>query len=113
MSRKPNRPRCVGDTWQIVPPATCFQVTWAHLTIGVLAGLQTLAFSQKVQIPAMFVDSNSALVTWFPTFVVNLLWLSASCASFPFVTLLSPGVKVVFDRTNLILRSETTSVIVA
>lgn len=102
---------------QIVPPATCFQVTWAHLTIGVLAGLQTLAFSQKVQIPAMFVDSNSALVTWFPTFVVNLRWLSASCesscASFPFVTLLNPGVKVVFDRTNLILRSEATSAIVA
>lgn len=43
---------------------TILEVTWAHLTIGVLAGLQTLAFSQKVQIPAMFVDSNSALA-WF------------------------------------------------
>eukprot|EP00435_Cladocopium_sp_Y103_P042939 s2396_g12.t1 len=43
---------------------TILEVTWAHLTIGVLAGLQTLAFSQKVLIPAMFVDSNSALA-WF------------------------------------------------
>lgn len=43
---------------------TILEVTWAHLTIGVLAGLQTLAFSQKVQIPAMFVNSNSALA-WF------------------------------------------------
>ena len=41
-----------------------FEVTWAHLTIGILAGCQSLAMAQKVQIPAMFVDSNSALAAW-------------------------------------------------
>ncbi|CAK9111822.1 unnamed protein product [Durusdinium trenchii] len=40
------------------------EVIWPHLAIGVLAAMQTLAFSQKVQIPAMFVNSNSAFA-WF------------------------------------------------
>eukprot|EP00434_Breviolum_minutum_P042634 symbB.v1.2.037960.t1/scaffold5758.1/size23924/2 len=43
---------------------TVLEATWAHLTIGILAGCQSLAMAQKVQIPAMFVDSNSALA-WF------------------------------------------------
>lgn len=61
MSRKDmKRPRVARV--EILVLGECFQVTWAHLTIGVLAGLQCLAFSQKVQIPAMFVNSNSALV---------------------------------------------------
>ncbi|CAE7224493.1 Pfdn6 [Symbiodinium natans] len=40
---------------------TVMEVTWAHMVVGVLAAIQTQALSLKVQIPAMYVNSNSAL----------------------------------------------------
>lgn len=40
---------------------TVLEVTWAHLVVGVLAAIQAQALSMKIQIPSMYVNSNSAL----------------------------------------------------